>query len=165
VQYRIKIRMGDKELEVEGDKDFVEKSIDNLYEKIYGKVAPEVPSKVISLPSERPSFNEYLSEIAKVFGKDPDKLTGYQKILLIAYYVFKYENRDFTYDDIEKYSGEARLSGLANPRQYMSDLIRKGYLQESETEGKKKSFKILRRGIQYVEGGFKEEYEQVEKIQ
>ncbi|MEM3454942.1 MAG: hypothetical protein QXS21_07235, partial [Thermoproteota archaeon] len=59
---------------------------------------------------------------------------------------------------------EARLSGLANPRQYMSEIIRKGLVKESGiSEDKKKTFKILRGGIQYVESNFKESYEAEER--
>lgn len=160
--YRIRIKIGDREFEVEGDKEFVERNA----EVLFNKVRQEVTQKEVKVVQEEiPTFNEFINEKAKIFGKDPDQLSGFQKILLIAYYVFKFENgRDFTYDDIEKYSQEARLSGLANPRQYMSDLIKKGFVKEGEvSEGKKKTFKILRGGIQYVESGFKEGYETVER--
>jgi hypothetical protein len=160
--YRVRIKIGEKEFEVEGDREFVEKNAEILFNKLYQETTSKETGAV---QEEKPNFNEFINERAKIFGKDPDQLSGSQKILLIAYYVFKFEGgRDFTYDDVEKYSQEARLSGLANPRQYMSELIRKGFVKEGEvSEGKKKTFKILRGGIQYVESGFKESYETVEK--
>lgn len=160
--YRIRIKIGDREFEVEGDREFVERNVETLFNKLYQEVTLK---ETKTTQEEKITFNEFINEKAKIFGKDPDQLSGLQKILLIAYYVYKFEEgRDFTYDDVKKYSQEARLSGLANPRQYMSELIRKGFVKEGEvSEGKKKTFKILRGGIQYVESGFKESYEAVEK--
>lgn len=157
--YKIRIRIGDKEIEVEGDKEFVEKNAEALFSKIYGATRETGATQ-----EEKLTFNEFINEKAKIFGRDPDQLSGFQKVLLIAYYVFKFENRDFTYEDIERYAQEARLSGLANPRQYMSEIIRKGLVKEGEvSKDKKKTFKILRGGIQYVESGFKESYEAEER--
>ncbi|MBO3767794.1 MAG: hypothetical protein JTT16_00535 [Candidatus Brockarchaeota archaeon] len=159
--YRIKIKIGDKELEVEGDKEFVERNAEILFNKVYQEVTPKEAKPT---QEEKITFNEFINERSKTFGKDPDQLSGFQKILLIAYYVFRFENRDFTYEDIERYAQEARLSGLANPRQYMSEIIRKGLVKESGiSEDKKKTFKILRGGIQYVESNFKESYEAEER--
>ena len=154
-EHGVRIKRGEVEIEVWGDRDFVESMLEKLKEEFLKKSEAPVVQEV-KPPLSSITFVEYLAEEAKKIGREPDTLKGYEKILLIGYYIYVKENRDFTYDDIERLKTEARLSGLENPRQYMGVLIRKGYISESSTEGGKKAFRILRRGIQYVESGFRE---------
>jgi hypothetical protein len=153
--YGIKIRKGDVEVEVWGSREFVEATFEKLKEEFL-KRSEVIEFQAIKQPSSAATFAEYLAEEAKVIGREPDNLKGYEKILLIGYYIYTRENRDFTYDDVERLKAEARLSGLENPRQYMGILIRRGYVSETGVEGGKKVFRILRRGLQYVENGFRE---------
>jgi len=154
-EYGVRIKKGDVEIEVWGTRDFVESTVEKLKEELLKK-SEVIEAQAVKPPSPTMTFTEYLAEEAKAIGREPDTLKGYEKILLIGYYIYTTENRDFTYDDIERLKTEARLSGLENPRQYMSVLIRKGYVSETGVEGGKKVFRILRRGLQYVENGFRE---------
>ncbi|MBO3769170.1 MAG: hypothetical protein QXS51_05835 [Thermoproteota archaeon] len=150
----VRIKKGELEVEVWGSREFVESTLEKLKEEFFKKEVLVTQTVKPSSPSM--TFTEYLAEEAKVLGREPDTLKGYEKILLIGYYIYTTENRDFTYEDIERLKTEARLSGLENPRQYMGVLIRKGYVSETGTEGGKKVFRMLRRGLQYVESGFRE---------
>jgi len=156
-RYRIRVKFGSTEIEVQGDKEFVESKFNELLQSLSKEItaAPEQPK----ITGERISFPEFIAEKSRNIGKDPANLTGPQKMMSIAYYIYKYESRDFSYDDVAAGASEARLSGLTNPRQYTSDLIKKGYLQEVQCpqEEKKKCFRILRRGIQFIESNFQVE--------
>lgn len=151
----VRIKKGDVEIEVWGSRSFVESTMEKLKEEFFKK-SETIEIQAVKPPSPTTTFTEYLAEEAKALGREPDTLKGYEKILLIGYYIYTTENRDFTYDDIERLKTEARLSGLENPRQYMGVLIRRGYVSETGVEGGKKVFRMLRRGIQYVESGFRE---------
>lgn len=154
-EHGVRIKKGDVEIEVWGSRSFVESTMEKLKEEFFKK-SEIVEIQAVKPPSPTTTFTEYLAEEAKALGREPDTLKGYEKILLIGYYIYTTENRDFTYDDIERLKTEARLSGLENPRQYMGVLIRRGYVSETGVEGGKKVFRMLRRGIQYVESGFRE---------
>ncbi|MEM2584264.1 MAG: hypothetical protein QXP99_01855 [Thermoproteota archaeon] len=154
-EHGVRIKKGDVEIEVWGSRDFVESTMERLKEEFFKK-SEIIEAQAVKPPSPAMAFTEYLAEEAKALGREPDTLKGYEKILLIGYYIYTTENRDFTYDDRERLKTEARLSGLENPRQYMGVLIKKGYVSETGVEGGKKVFRMLRRGIQYVESGFRE---------
>ncbi len=154
-KHGVRIKKGDVEIEVWGSRDFVESTLERLREEFFKK-SEITEAQAVKPLSPTMTFTEYLAEEAKALGREPDTLKGYEKILLIGYYIYTTENRDFTYDDIERLKTEARLSGLENPRQYMGVLIRRGYVSETGVEGGKKVFRMLRRGLQYVESGFRE---------
>jgi hypothetical protein len=157
-EYGVRVRKKDVEVEVWGDREFVE----STFEKLRNEFLQEsVEAVVVKTQEPQPllqglTFTEFLAEEAKRIGREPDMLKGYEKILLIGYYLYTAEKRDFTYDDVERLKEEARLSGLENPRQYMSILIRRGFVGETGVEGGKKVFRMLRRGLQHVENGFRE---------
>lgn len=148
-RYRIRVKFGTTEIEVQGDREFVEKKYSELFEKLSSGAPterPSTPTKVEPPAVGKTSFSEFIAEKSRAVNKDPDDLTGSQKMMVIAYYEYRYKGKDFSYDDVAASASEARLSGLTNPRQYTSDLIKKGYLQEVQCpqEEKKKCFKIGR---------------------
>jgi|YelNatPaOPRAMG01_1025707.scaffolds.fasta_scaffold58886_1 hypothetical protein len=155
-EYGVRVRKRDVEVEVWGSREFVETTFDRLKNEFLQEKLE--PARVIEPqpPPQGITFTEFLAEEAKRIGREPDMLKGYEKILLIGYYLYMVEKRDFTYEDVEKFKEEARLSGLENPRQYMSILIKRGFVSETGVEAGKKVFKMLRRGLQYVENGFRE---------
>ncbi|MCS7125721.1 MAG: hypothetical protein NZ929_02265 [Aigarchaeota archaeon] len=151
--YRIKLNLNGLEVEIEGDKEFVESKlsdlswVDNLTQKLVGRGVK--PSSKIAISKSGSSFTELSSQL--------NPQSHLQKILTIAYYLYSREDRDFTYDDIENYYEQRRWSRPSNPRDAVSDLIKEGYIEESSKINGKKSFRILEKGIRYVESGFKEE--------
>ncbi|MBO3833400.1 MAG: hypothetical protein FGF51_08505 [Candidatus Brockarchaeota archaeon] len=155
-EYGVRVKRRDVEVEVWGSREFVETTFERLRSEF---LQERVEAARTIEPEPLPqgiTFTEFLAEEAKRIGREPDMLKGYEKILLIGYYLYMVEKRDFTYEDIEKLKEEARLSGLENPRQYMSILIKRGLVSETGVEAGKKVFKMLRRGLQYVENGFRE---------
>lgn len=151
--YRIRLALNGVELEVEGDREFVESKISDLnwIDNISRKLQEHLtrPASKITLTDEKPSFTE--------FSTDLNPQTHLQRILTIAYYLYKFEDRGFTYDDVENLYEQRRWPRPANPRQAVSDLIEGGYIEESGKTNGKKSFRILEKGIRYVESRFEED--------
>lgn len=151
--YRIKLNLNGLEIEVEGDRDFVESKIsdlswiDAISKRLQGQIVKHSP-RVISI-DKKMSFTEFSTEL--------NPQTHLQRILTIAYYLYRFEERDFTYDDIESFYEQRRWPRPANPRQAVSDLIEEGYIEKSGKTNGRKSFRILEKGIRYVETMFKEE--------
>lgn len=136
------------ELELEGDREFLEAKLGDLswLDEILGKlggVRLEAGAGEKVLEGEKPSFVEFASRI--------NPRTNWEKFLIIAYYLYKWEDRDLTYEDVENYYRQARWPMPGNARDVMSNLIREGYMEGAGRRNDRKAFRILRRGIEHVE--------------
>jgi len=149
--YRVRISIGGLEIEIEGDKEFIEERFSDLswLDKFLEKVKPRESIKQGELIGEKLSFTEYVDEI------EPE--THLQRFLTIAYYLHKHEGRDMTYDDVKDYYQRVRWPTPKNLSDVMSDLIKDGYMEEAGKMNGKKAFRILRKGIKYVENKFRGE--------
>jgi hypothetical protein len=111
--YRIKIKLGEVEIEAQGDREFVEKHIDE-FKKEMPRIAKELPSKEITseIPRERIKPEELsLAE----FYKQKRPKDDMEVAITIAYYFTSSEKREeFTNQEIK---GEANKLGykLSNP--------------------------------------------------
>lgn len=146
MSYRIKLRSTGFELELEGDREFVESKLADLswLEKILDKAGAVAHVESRPLTSGRkPSFIEFASLM--------NPRTNGEKVLAIAYYLFKWEDRDVTYEDIEQYYRRARWPMPGNVRDVMSNLIREGYMEDAGKIGDRKAFRILQKGIKLIE--------------
>lgn len=140
--YRIKYRKGDFEVEVQGDKDWVEKKFKELTE---GKVvAPEATTpKVEGIPTS-------LVEFVKAKGNP----SGHNDIAIIfSYWLHKKQNMSsYNKVDIERCYSEARIPKPANITDVMNKNQGKGYLMPAtEKKDKKKAWVITGSGEDYVE--------------
>ncbi|MCP8309424.1 MAG: hypothetical protein H3Z53_09965 [archaeon] len=142
INYRIKYRKGDFEVEVQGDKEWVEKKFKELAE---GKVvAPEAPTPEVKvLPTS-------LVEFIKAKG-NPSEHTDIA--ILFSYWLHKKEKMgSYNKDDIEKCYTEARITKPMNITDVMNRLQGKGYLMPApEKKDNKKAWVITRSGEEYVE--------------
>jgi len=146
MSYRIKLRSTGFELELEGDREFVESKLADLswLEKILDKAGAVAHAESRLLTSGRkPSFIEFASLM--------NPRTNGEKVLTIAYYLYKWENRDVTYEDIEQYYRRARWPMPGNVRDVMSNLIREGYMEDAGKISDRKAFRILQKGIKLIE--------------
>lgn len=146
MSYKIKLRSSGFEVEIEGDRDFVESKLANLgwLEKLLNRAGAPAPSEAQTLQLDRkPSFIEFASLI------NPE--TNSKRVLTIAYYLYKWENRDVTYEDLEQYFEHARWPKPGNIRDVMSNLIREGYMEDAGKINERKVFRILSRGIRSIE--------------
>ena len=146
MSYRIRLRSTGFELELEGDREFVESKLADLswLEKILDKAGAAAHAESRPLTSGRkPSFIEFASLM--------NPRTNGEKVLTIAYYLYKWENRDVTYEDIEQYYRRARWPMPGNVRDVMSNLIREGYMEDAGKISDRKAFRILQKGIKLIE--------------
>ena len=149
--YRVRVSVGGLEMEVEGDREFVEERLSDLawLDKVLEKVRSHESIKQGELIGEKLSFTEYVDEL------EPE--THPQRFLTIAYYLHRHEGRDMTYDDVKDYYQRVRWPTPKNLSDVMSDLIKDGYMEEAGKLDGKKAFRILRKGIKYVENKFRGE--------
>ncbi len=133
---RIRFRQSDLEIEIEGDREFVETYFNNLLQKFqFGPFET----------AER--GNNLLNQLLEQ--KHPSSHS--EKLLLFAYYLEKHSKLEsFSADDIGRCYQETRIPGPRN----INDLIRKlprEYVMEVGRKGKKKAWRLTREGIEYVE--------------
>lgn len=148
MSYRVRFSVKGLEVEVEGDREFVEARLRDLswLEGILEKL--DASLKEAEKPGEKPSFVEFAS------GLEPR--SNPQRFLTIAYYLYRWEGRDITYDDVEEYYRRARWPMPSNPRDVAADLVRDGFIEDAGRIDGKKAFRILQKGIRFVEKGFRE---------
>jgi len=153
--YKIKIRRGDLEIEVQGDKQFVLEKFGELKEELFRsrEGVPTAPittaPKVEGKPLEGLSLVEFLN--AKNPKSHPDK------VVAMAYYLHHYRGvKIFTVDDINECYSEARISRSANLNATINKNIAKGYIMEAqEKKENKKAWMITQTGERYVESNLK----------
>jgi len=148
MSYKFRLKAGNLELEFEGDREFLEAKLSDLswLDEILGrlggvKLVAGVEEKAFE--KEKPSFVEFASRI--------NPRTNWEKFLTIAYYLYRWEDRDLTYEDVENYYRQARWPMPGNARDVMSNLIREGYMEDAGRRNDRKAFRILRKGIEHVE--------------
>lgn len=137
--YRIRYRKGDFEVEVQGDKEWVEEKFQNLIKEIPIKIA--APTASLSQMS--------IVEFLKVKGNPknhPDIA------ILFSYWLNKKKNLDsYNIDDIKKCYDEARITKPKNITDVMNRLQAKGYLEHKGEKDGKKAWIITQTGDEYVE--------------
>lgn len=167
--YRIRVRIGEKELEVEGDKEFVTETCLNLHTRLL-----EAPT-LQSLETSDIIFDEN-HEATITAGKDsalssseidrsaqPPSLTTFlrksdasthpDKVLVIAAYLYKYRDVvEFTKADIDKCYRDALLPKSTNVNRDINSNRTKGYFEITgeEREGLM-TFYITAEGLDTVE--------------
>jgi predicted nucleotidyltransferase component of viral defense system len=148
-RYVIKYRKNDLEIEVQGDKAFVEEKFKELFELNPFEIRREndIASPALSQSEGRRQVS--LAEFLK--SKNP-KSHG-DKILVFGYYLEKVMGESsFNMDDIEKCYIQARISKTKNFPQYIAQLIRDGSLMEAEEKkDNKKAWILTDSGLKYVE--------------
>lgn len=146
--YLLRYKKGDLEIEVQGDKTFVEEKFKELldFKQVVQKETP-VSTQIQSLDEsgKRISLSEFLK--TKTLKSHGDK------ILAFSYFLEKAKgDTSFNLDDIEACYKEARLPKTKNFGTYITQLIRNGYLtEEKEKKDNKKAWSLTASGLQYVE--------------
>lgn len=113
--YRIKIKLGEVEIEAEGDKEFVEKHIKELKEEI-PKVAERLPAKEKIVTPEIPKEEVDLGKLSLAeFYKHKRPQDDMEVAMTIAYYLTSSEKREeFANREIKERAGKLGYK-LSNP--------------------------------------------------
>lgn len=144
IEYRIKIKNGNIEIEVQGDKVWVEAKFKELSEEIQS-TKPIGPTPPIPTPIKLPNSLQGLFRKAK----EPRKFSD--QVLLFTYWLSKTKNMDtVNTTDMNGCFDKAKLKKPAN----MTDIMRKiddNYFLEAAEKDGKKAYKLSLDGEKYVE--------------
>ncbi len=149
--YRIKIKQGEIEIEVEGDKEFVEKHIEE-FKKELPRIAKELPSKEKIVSPEIPEKESELEKLSLAeFYKQKDPKNHNETVVVFAYWLTKKEKKEeFKTKDIGACYDEARISKPKNITQHVQAVAsgKKAYL----TKGSARTYyKLTLTGEEFVE--------------
>jgi len=149
VNYSIKYKKGDLEIEVQGDKAFVEEKFKELLELKSVTVSKETVSPPSTKPQGETGKRMSLAEFLKT--KNPK---GHDdKILVFGYFIEKIEGASsFNVDDIKKCYRDAKIPPTKNIPTYTTLLTKKGYVMDAEDKkDSKKAWVLTKSGEEYVE--------------
>ncbi len=147
--YAMRYKKGDLEIEVQGDKAFVEEKFKELLEMKPKVVQKETHGLLSEQPMSEGGKKISLAEFMKT--KNP-KSHG-DKILTFGYFLEKNRGYSaFNLNDIEACYKDARIPKTKNFPQYIAQLIRDGYLVDAEEKkDNKKAWELTSGGLKYVE--------------
>ena len=146
-KYVLRYKKGDLEIEVQGDKEFVETKFQELLKfKIESKEEFQSVTDISRIsPDKELSLGEFIKQ------KNP-KSHG-DKILMFGYYLERIKGYEsFNIDDIEKCYQDVRMPKTKNFSPYITQLIREGKIMDSEAKkDNKKAWLLTKDGMEYVE--------------
>lgn len=149
--YRIKIKLGDVEIEAEGDKEFVEKHIEE-FKKEMPNIAKELPPKEKIITPEISKEEVELEKLSLAeFYKQKLPKDHNETVVVFAYWLTKKENKEeFGPKDIEKCYAQIGVKKPTNVPQTMKILASgdKAYLIKF---GKRGIYKISMLGKDLIE--------------
>lgn len=143
--YKIKIKEGNYEFEIQGDKEFVEKYYVELKEEFF--------STRIGEHAKLKRIGNYLDlkQISLIdFYKSKQPQNHSQTIAVIAYWLLNNQTlEDFqSTKDLLKAYNEIKLKKPGNIHQHISELKKEGLIMAGSNSG---SYKLTLSGIEYVE--------------
>jgi len=141
MSYKIRYRKDDFEIELQGDKEWVEQKFREFME--YKKAEPRV------IATGAKTLPDSLVEFLKNKG-NPRRHTD--RAIVFSYWLFHKENMEtYNVDDIAKCYDEARITKPRNLTDVMNKLQAKGYVKPAGEKESKKSWVITQSGEEYVE--------------
>lgn len=136
--YKIRIKLGKVEIEVEGDKEFVEKHIEEFKKEI-PKIVKELPSKEKTVIPETQEEKVELKGLSLVeFYKQKDPKNHNETVVVFAYWLTEKEKKEeFSPKDIENCYSKIGIKKPANVPQIMKILASggKAYLIKTRERG------------------------------
>jgi len=145
-KYRLRYRKGDYELELEGDKDWVERIFKEFMESGIKKILPE------NITARAGKIEEPPTSLAEFLRSKGDPKEHIDLIIAFSYWLFHVENMEsYNVDDIRRCYDKARIPQPRNPTDLMNKLQRKGWLKSAGEKEGKKAWVITPSGEEYVE--------------
>jgi hypothetical protein len=142
VTYRLKLKKGDFEVEVQGDKEWVE----SKFEKLTTEDISITRGKEVVLRGMPETLGEFLDQRG-----NPDKHT--EVVAVFAYWLFKVEKMEsFNVKDIVNCYDKTRKAKPSNPNQIINTNVASHLFAEAkEKKDGYKAWVITRTGEEYVE--------------
>ncbi|TET26557.1 MAG: hypothetical protein E3J73_04330 [Candidatus Bathyarchaeum sp.] len=150
-QYRIRVKRGDFELEVQGDRQWVEKKFEELTSRdaITSLETQVLPTR----KEEKPKGGELPVSLAEFLKQRGNPQQHAVLVVLFGYWLFHKENtRAFNVRDISSCYNDARIPESTNTSQYLNNAQADGYFKR--VEEKKDGFvtwTITPTGEKYIE--------------
>lgn len=149
--YRIRIKLGEREIEAEGDKEFVEKYIEEFKKEI-SKIPTELPSteKIITPEIQKEKIELDRLSLAEFYKRKNPKHHN-ETVVVFAYWLKKREKKEkFTAKDINDCYEEAKISKPRNVTQHIQVVAsgKKAYLTRGPGRG---YYKLTLTGEEFVE--------------
>lgn len=147
--YRIRIKKGEIEFEVEGDKEFVKELYEEFETKteiISGSNTENVQSKTGQ--EEQSIFKKY--SISQIY-KSMKLKTNLDHIQFFAYWMLKKDDKkEFSINDIMEYFDQFSITKPKNPKRDFTTLIslKRGHLKIGSNDD---SYSLTIDGINYIE--------------
>ena len=146
----MRVRVGDRELEVTGPQEFVENKIDEFLKKTPS--APTSHSSTVHATKEPIHSPEIRKMSAAQLFKKSGLKTATDRVLLAAYYREKMQNtEDSTAAEIRQVIRDAKRPPPTNTNDAINQNIKKGYLMTAGDRDNKMAFVVTSDGEEAVE--------------
>jgi len=150
-KYRIRIKLNEVEIEVEGDREFVEKHIEE-FKKEMSKSIRELPPKEKMTPPETSKDKSELEGLSLAeFYKQQQPKDYNEQVVIFSYWLTKKEGKlEFEPKDIDNCFAKTAIDKPKNIPQYMKVLSggKKAYLTKGDKRGQ---YKLSITGRNFVE--------------
>jgi hypothetical protein len=148
--YKIRIKRGEVEIEVEGDKEFVEKHIEE-FKKEMSKIAEELPPKEKIITPEIPKEEVELEKLSLAeFYKLKQPKDNNETVVVFAYWLTKKEHKEeFKTKEISACFDAARIPKPKNITQHVLKVAsgKTAYLTTGSTKG---YYKLTLTGEEFI---------------
>ena len=145
-KYRLRYRKGDRELELEGDKEWIEKIFKEFMKSEIKETIPE------GMTTEKGKVKEIPMSLVEFLKSKGDPKEHADLVIAFSYWLFHMENMEsYNVDDIRRCYDEARITPPKNPTDTMNKMQGKGWLKFVGEKDGKKAWVITRSGEEYVE--------------
>ena len=129
---RVRVRIGETEVELEGEEAFVEKHLKEVLDYLDrsgGRVGRDLPAKIIQA-AETEAKSKPTRELSPAeYYRQTNASTGTETLIVLAKYMEDYrEKSEFTRADINKIAGEAKLADIHS--QYVTYAMKQGFLRQ-----------------------------------
>lgn len=126
---RIRLRVGDNEIEVEGSDDFIKKQLEQFYARL-GVPAPPARGLKEQLLRPTPPPKAGKAPTPAEFYKDKGKADGVSQILIFGKYLEEFRNQpEFTPREVNAVAKEAKLAKDIHA-QYFTNAVKQGLLRK-----------------------------------
>jgi len=149
--YKIRIKFGEAEIEADGDKEFVEKHIEELKKEILG-IIKELPSKEKSaIPETQKEGSDFEGLSLAEFYKKRNPKTDIERVVTVAYYLCfcsSEKKAEFSNKEINEATEKIGYK-ITNIAQILKEASKgkKAYL----VKGKRGLWRITKEGKRFVE--------------
>jgi len=149
-RYIIRVRKGDFEIEVQGDKQWVENKFKELTSQVVTALKVETMAKAEEKPKGKGKLPVSLAEFLRQKGSPQQHII---LVVLFGYWLFYKKNiQTFNVRDVSICYDDARIPESTNTSQYMNQAQAKGYFKRvEERKDGLVAWTITPTGEEYVE--------------